>query len=55
LPDRDPRALPAGAAVVLASRAMIASRNGPWLGDQIDLQIRDLLGVGRCLALARAA
>ncbi len=46
LPDRDPRALPAGAAVVLASRAMIASRYVPWLGDQIDLQIRDLLGVG---------
>ncbi len=46
LPERDPRALPAGAAVMLASRAMIASRHVPWLGGQIDMQIRDLLGVG---------
>jgi uncharacterized protein (DUF2236 family) len=46
LPDRDPRVLPAAAAVMLASRATIASRHVPWLGNQIDLQIRGLLGVG---------
>jgi uncharacterized protein (DUF2236 family) len=46
LPARDPLALPAAAAVVLASRAMVASRHVPWLGNQIDLQVRDLLGVG---------
>jgi len=46
LPDRDPRVLPAAAAVMLASRATIASRHVPWLGDQIDQQIRGLLGVG---------
>jgi uncharacterized protein (DUF2236 family) len=45
LPDRDPRALPAAAAVTLAARAMIASRHVPWLGDQIDTQMRQLLGV----------
>jgi uncharacterized protein (DUF2236 family) len=46
LPDRDPRALPAAAAVMLAARAMIASRHVPWLGDRIDMQVRELLGVG---------
>jgi uncharacterized protein (DUF2236 family) len=46
LPDRDPRALPAAAAVMFAARAMVASRHVPWLGDQIDMQIRGLLGVG---------
>jgi uncharacterized protein (DUF2236 family) len=46
LPDRDPRALPAAAAVTLAARAMIASRHVPWLGDQIEQQMRELLGVG---------
>ena len=46
LPDRDPRTLPAAAAVMLASRATVASRHVPWLGDQIDQQIRGLLGVG---------
>jgi uncharacterized protein (DUF2236 family) len=46
LPARDPLALPAAAAVMLASRAMVASRHVPWLGHQIDLQVRDLLGVG---------
>jgi uncharacterized protein (DUF2236 family) len=46
LPDRDPRAVPAAAAVMLAARATIASRQVPWLGRQIDLQIRGLLGVG---------
>ena len=56
LPARDPRALPAGAAVVLASRAMIASRHVPWLGGRIELQVRDLLGVGPLPgALPRAA
>ena len=46
LPARDPRTLPAGAAVTLAARAMIASRHVPWLGDQIEMQMRELLGVG---------
>jgi uncharacterized protein (DUF2236 family) len=56
LPDWDPRVLPAAAAVVLASRALIASRNVPWLGDQIDTQIRGALGVGGLPeALERAA
>jgi hypothetical protein len=32
--------------VTLAARAMIASRHVPWLGDQIDMQMRELLGVG---------
>jgi hypothetical protein len=36
----------AAAAVMVASRAMVASRHVPWLGDQIDQQIRGLLGVG---------
>jgi hypothetical protein len=31
---------------MLASRAMVASRHVPWLGDQIDMQMRGLLGVG---------
>jgi uncharacterized protein (DUF2236 family) len=56
LPASDPRALPAAAAVMLASRAMIASRHVPWLGDQIETQVRDLLGVGPLpAALERAA
>ncbi len=56
LPERDPRALPAAAMVVLASRAMIASRHVPWLGTQIELQLRDALGVGSLpQALGRAA
>jgi len=46
LPGRDPLALPAAAVVVLASRAMIASRHVPWLGAQIEMQVRDVLGVG---------
>lgn len=46
LPERDPRALPAAAAVMLASRAMIASRHVPWLGSQLEAQVRDALGVG---------
>jgi uncharacterized protein (DUF2236 family) len=46
LPERDPRALPAAAAVVLASRAMIASRHVPWLGAQIETQLKGALGVG---------
>jgi hypothetical protein len=46
LPDRDSRALPAAAAVMLAARAMTASRHVPWLGDRIDMQVRELLGVG---------
>ncbi|MGD1059624.1 MAG: hypothetical protein ABR992_19705 [Solirubrobacteraceae bacterium] len=45
-PDWDPRALPAAAIVMLAARAMISSRHVPWLGDRIDMQVRDLLGVG---------
>ncbi|HEY2537752.1 MAG TPA: oxygenase MpaB family protein [Solirubrobacteraceae bacterium] len=56
LPKSDPRALPAGAVVVLAARAMIASRQVPWLGEQIELQVRSLLGVGPLpSALRRAA
>ncbi len=56
LPASDPRALPAAAAVMFASRAMIASRHVPWLGDQIETQVRDLLGVGPLpAALERAA
>ncbi len=45
IPDWDPRALPAAAAVVFASRAMIASRHVPWLGSQIELQVGGALGV----------
>jgi uncharacterized protein (DUF2236 family) len=54
LPEWDPRALPAAAAVVLASRVMVASRHVPWLGDQIDTQVRGALGVGS-LPAQRAA
>ena len=46
LPDWDPRALPAAAAVVLAARAMILSRRVPWLGAQIETQVGEALGVG---------
>jgi uncharacterized protein (DUF2236 family) len=53
LPDRDPRALPAAAAVMLAARALIASRRVPWLGRQIDMQVRELLGVGPLPAALR--
>jgi uncharacterized protein (DUF2236 family) len=53
LPGRDPRALPAAAAVMLAARGLIASRHVPWLGREIDLQIRSLLGVGPLPAALR--
>jgi uncharacterized protein (DUF2236 family) len=56
LPERDPRALPAAAAVVLAARAMIISRHLPWLGGQLEAQVRGALGVGSLpSALAPAA
>jgi uncharacterized protein (DUF2236 family) len=56
LPDRDLRTLPAAATVVLAARALIASRRVPWIGDQIDMQIRGVLGVrGLPKALDRPA
>ncbi|HST55904.1 MAG TPA: oxygenase MpaB family protein [Solirubrobacteraceae bacterium] len=45
LPQWEPRALPAAAAVVLASRALIVSRHVPWLGDQVQTQIRGALRV----------
>jgi len=46
LPGRVPLALPAAAGVMLTARAMIASRQVPWLGDQIETQVRGVLGVG---------
>jgi uncharacterized protein (DUF2236 family) len=55
LPEHDPRTLPAAAVVALASRTLIASRYIPWLGAQIESQMRDVLGVGPLPSALRQA